>query len=179
MKRITNVLLPGTISVVALTTVLSGCAWAGSDVPLPPCAAATSSESGSDQVSTRIELANGDRVATAVLEDSVAARSLLDQLPVTIQLRDSFGLVMVSELSPGLPSATQWTLDARGDTGGYDMDKIRDQSRGIYRSSSVFGFGWCTPRWTSVKWAVPGELGSSTIGLSSMNRRMRWASSPG
>ncbi len=59
-------------------------------------------EPESDRVAARVELVHGDQVATAVLDDSVAVRGLLDRLPVSVRLRDSFGVAMVGEVSPEL-----------------------------------------------------------------------------
>ena len=104
MRRITNVLLPGLMSVLAFAPALTGCA-APPRVPAPACAT-VAAPAGADQATVRIELVTVDQVAGVVLEDSKAARELLAVLPMTIDLRDSFGLAMVGSMPTSLDTGS-------------------------------------------------------------------------
>jgi hypothetical protein len=101
MRRITRVLLPSLIFVVILGTVLTGCAGIAPD-RAPACASGAATSAMTDRPTTRIELVNGNQVASAVLDDSAAARELLGLLPLRIDLRDRFGLAMVASVPAAL-----------------------------------------------------------------------------
>lgn len=90
------------VVVLTLGTALSGAAGTASDRP-SECVSAPSGVAGRRGVP--VELVTGDRVTRAEL-DEASARELLGRLPVTIELRDSFGLALVGTL----PAA----LDVRG-----------------------------------------------------------------
>jgi len=101
MPRIIRVHLPSLIFVITFGTVLTGCVGFAADQP-PGCVNVAAPRSVNDRAAVRIELVTGDQVASAVLDDSVTARELLDLLPMRIELRDSFGLAMVASMPAAL-----------------------------------------------------------------------------
>ncbi|HEX5334742.1 MAG TPA: cyclophilin-like fold protein [Propionicimonas sp.] len=48
----------------------------------------------------------GGNVAVGVVDDSPPGRALLARLPLTVQLRDSFGLALIGGVSPSLAIET-------------------------------------------------------------------------
>ncbi|HEY3408578.1 MAG TPA: cyclophilin-like fold protein [Propionicimonas sp.] len=101
MPRIIRALLPSLIFLLTFGTVLTGCAGLAADQP-PACVSVAAPPSVSDRAAVRIELVEGDRVASAVLDDSAPARELLGLLPLRVELRDSFGLAMVASIPAAL-----------------------------------------------------------------------------
>ena len=103
MPRVASALLSSVVAVLTLGTALTGGVETASDRPSECVSAPASGVAGRRGVP--VELVTGDRVTRAEL-DEASARELLGRLPVTIELRDSFGLALVGTL----PAA----LDVRG-----------------------------------------------------------------
>lgn len=91
------------VGVLVLAVIAVG-EGSGSVPPPPTCAAVADPGPTLDAEGIRIELVRAEQVASAVVENSTAGKALLERLPLTVQLRDSFGLAMVGEV-PRLPVA--------------------------------------------------------------------------
>ncbi len=82
-----------------------------------------------------VAVVRGDHVATAVIESSDAGRAFLARLPLTVRLRDSFGLAWVGELTPELAVGDRGLTCAVGiGTIGYSP---ADQALAIYYSEDA------------------------------------------
>lgn len=98
MKKHALLLIP--LATLALLLVP---APATPEVPAAACATLAPVTPGAG---LSIELVSRDGVASATIEDSAAGRAFVDSLPVSVQLRDSWGVALVGSLPPGLGTAS-------------------------------------------------------------------------
>jgi hypothetical protein len=92
------------LSMTVLVGLSAGCASSpagAAPVADPPVSTAPVSDVR-PLVGVRIELTVGDRVATATLADSQAAREFAATLPVTVDVHDRFGQAKTADLPYGL-----------------------------------------------------------------------------